>query len=112
MKRSKSRRGVRRVRVSADGAGVVSHAGVGLLREVAELTGLIENVTEALASIPRRVRAPGVLVGLVSARRVGSGLRGPRSGRRYELRPDPVRAVRQRLNVSFEPASGVRCEQR
>jgi hypothetical protein len=40
---------VRRVRVSADGVGVVSHAGVGLLREVAELTGLIENVTEVLA---------------------------------------------------------------
>ena len=49
MKRSKSRRGVRRVRVSADGVGVVSHAGVGLLREVADLTGLIENVTEVLA---------------------------------------------------------------
>ena len=49
MKRSKSRRGVRRVRVSADGAGVVSHAGVGMLREVADLTGLIGNVTEVLA---------------------------------------------------------------
>src|SRR5664279_4726416 len=49
VKRSKSRRGVRRVRVSADGVGVVSHAGVGLLREVANLTGLIENVTEVLA---------------------------------------------------------------
>jgi hypothetical protein len=35
--------------VSADGVGVVSHAGVGLLREVADLTGLIENVTEVLA---------------------------------------------------------------
>jgi len=40
---------VRRVRVSADGVGVVSHAGVGLLREVADLTGLIGNVTEVLA---------------------------------------------------------------
>jgi hypothetical protein len=40
---------VRRVRVSADGAGVVSHAGVGMLREVADLTGLIGNVTEVLA---------------------------------------------------------------
>ena len=49
MKRSKSRRGVRRVRVSADGVGVVSHAGLGMLREVAELTGLIGNVTEVLA---------------------------------------------------------------
>ena len=49
MKRSKSRRGVRRVRVSADGVGVVSHAGVGMLREVADLTGLIGSVTEVLA---------------------------------------------------------------
>jgi hypothetical protein len=29
-------RGSRRVKVSADGVGVVSHAGVGLLREMAE----------------------------------------------------------------------------
>ena len=49
MKRSKSGRGVRRVRVSADGAGVVSHAGAGMLREVADLSGLIENVTAVLA---------------------------------------------------------------
>ena len=49
MKRSKNRRGVRRVRVSADGVGVVSHAGAGLLREVADLSGLIENVTAVLA---------------------------------------------------------------
>ena len=40
---------MRRVRVSADGVGVVSHAGVGMLREVADLTGLIGNVTEVLA---------------------------------------------------------------
>ena len=31
---------VPRVKVSADGDGVVSHAGVGLLREVADLSGL------------------------------------------------------------------------
>lgn len=37
MKRSKR---VPRFKVSADGAGVVSHAGVGLLREVAESTGI------------------------------------------------------------------------
>ena len=49
MKRSKNGRGVRRVRVSADGAGVVSHAGAGMLREVADLSGLIENVTAVLA---------------------------------------------------------------
>jgi hypothetical protein len=35
--------------VSADGEGVVSHAGVGLLREMAEETGLVDAVTAALA---------------------------------------------------------------
>lgn len=59
MKGSKQR--FRRVKVSADGRGVVSHAGVGLLREVAELTGLSGGVTAALLdtykSVP--VHAPG-----------------------------------------------------
>ena len=40
---------VPRVKVSADGDGVVSHAGVGMLREVADLTGLTGNVSEVLA---------------------------------------------------------------
>lgn len=44
----KSNRKVRRVKVSADGVGVVSHAGVGLLREMAECTGLVDGVSEAL----------------------------------------------------------------
>lgn len=51
----------RRVKVSADGAGVVSHAGVGLLRELAEYTGLVEGVTDALigtySGVP--LHAPG-----------------------------------------------------
>ncbi len=38
----------RRVKVSADGRGVVSHAGVGLLREMAEYTGLVDGVTGVL----------------------------------------------------------------
>ena len=38
-----------RVKVSADGRGVVSHAGMGLLRELADLTGLSAQVTELLA---------------------------------------------------------------
>lgn len=38
----------RRVKVSADGAGVVSHAGVGMLRELAHHTGLADQVSEAL----------------------------------------------------------------
>jgi Transposase DDE domain group 1 len=45
MKRSRSRR---RVKVSADGRGVVSHAGAGLLRELAAGTGLAGAVTGAL----------------------------------------------------------------
>lgn len=38
-----------RVKVSADGVGVVSHAGVGILREVAESSGLCDGITAALA---------------------------------------------------------------
>ena len=38
-----------RVKVSADGHGVVSHTGVGMLREVADLSGLSGQVTAALA---------------------------------------------------------------
>jgi Transposase DDE domain group 1 len=45
MKRSGSGR---RVKVSADGRGVVSHAGAGLLRELAAETGLAGGVTGAL----------------------------------------------------------------
>ena len=37
-----------RVKVSADGRGVVSHAGMGLLRELADLTGLSAQVTAVL----------------------------------------------------------------
>ena len=40
---------VGRVKVSADGQGVVSHAGVGMLREVADLSGLSKQVTAGLA---------------------------------------------------------------
>lgn len=43
----------RPLEVSADGDGVVSHAGMGLLREVADLTGLSEQVTAALADTYR-----------------------------------------------------------
>jgi hypothetical protein len=37
------------VKVSADGRGVVSHAGMGLLRELADLTGLSTQVRAVLA---------------------------------------------------------------
>ena len=58
MKRNK---GGRRVKVSADGRGVVSHAGVGLLREMAESTGLVDGVTAALLDTYKglAVHAPG-----------------------------------------------------
>jgi hypothetical protein len=52
---------MRRVVVSADGAGVVSHAGVGLLREMAEYTGLVDGATAALIGTYKGVpfHAPG-----------------------------------------------------
>jgi len=58
MKRSKR---VRRVLVSADGQGVVSHAGVCLLREMAEYTGLVDAVTDALLDTYQGppIHAPG-----------------------------------------------------
>jgi DDE family transposase len=51
----------RRVKVSADGMGVVSHAGVGMLRELAYDTGLVAGVTSALVDTYRGpwVHAPG-----------------------------------------------------
>ena len=54
---------VARVKVSADGHGVVSHTGVGILREVAGLTGLSAQVTAALADTYRGpwTYAPGAV---------------------------------------------------
>ena len=58
MKRSRK---LARVKVSADGAGVVSHAGVGLLREIAEHAGLVDGVSRALIDTYKGVpfHAPG-----------------------------------------------------
>lgn len=58
MKRNKA---ARRPVVSADGVGVVSHAGVGLLREMATETGLVGGITDALIDTYRGVpvHAPG-----------------------------------------------------
>lgn len=52
-----------RVKVSADGHGVVSHAGMGMLRELADRTGLSAQVTAALADTYRGpwVYAPGAV---------------------------------------------------
>src|SRR5437870_771750 len=54
-------RSTRRVTVSADGEGVVSHAGAALLRETAERTGLVDAVTAVLADTYRGpwLHAPG-----------------------------------------------------
>ena len=49
----KSIAAVSRVKASVDGHGVVLHAGVGILRELAELTGLSAHVTAALADTYR-----------------------------------------------------------
>ena len=50
-----------RVKVSAGGHGVVSHAGMGMLRELADRTGLSTRVTAVLADTYRGpwVYAPG-----------------------------------------------------
>lgn len=52
-----------RVKVSADGRGVVSHAGMGLVRELADRTGLSTQVTAALTDTykGRWVYAPGAV---------------------------------------------------
>ena len=54
---------VSRVKVSADGRGVVSHAGMGLLRDLADLTGLSTQVTTVLADTYKGpwVYAPGAV---------------------------------------------------
>lgn len=52
-----------RVKVSADGRGVVSHAGMGVLRELADLTGLSAHVSDVLADTYKGpwVYAPGAV---------------------------------------------------
>jgi len=57
----KRNRRIPKVKVSADGAGVVSHAGVGLLREMAAATGLVDGVSAALIDTYRgfAIHAPG-----------------------------------------------------
>ena len=59
----KSIAAVSRVKVSADGHGVVSHAGMGVLRELADLTGLSAQVSDLLADTYKGpwVYAPGAV---------------------------------------------------
>jgi hypothetical protein len=70
---------VARVKVSADGHGVVSHAGVGILQEMAGPTGLSAQVTGALADTyrgpwrpMRRVRCSPIWPPRSPARRTAS----------------------------------------
>ena len=63
------------MKVSADGHGVVSHAGMGMLRELADLTGLSAQVTAVLADT---YRGPWMYAPGCGVRR--SGRRGRRRG--------------------------------
>ena len=53
--------GTNRMKVSADGQGVVSHAGVAMLRELAEHSGLVTGLSEPLMDSYKGlpVHAPG-----------------------------------------------------
>ena len=57
-------RSVRRVRVTTDGHGLVSHAGVGLLSELADRSGLTAGLSRAMAGCGIRwhTHDPGVVV--------------------------------------------------
>lgn len=57
----KSSGSFRRLKVSADGSGVVSHAGLGMLREMAEYTGLTCGLDDAVADTYRGpwIHSPG-----------------------------------------------------
>ena len=98
-------RGDSRVKVSADGHGVLSHVEVGMLREVAELTGLSAQVTAVLADTYRRQwsHAPGAVFadlaaavavgadGIVNlAVRVTAGRMGDRDQRRFVVQGLPL----------------------
>ena len=57
-------RSVRRVRVTTDGHGLVSHAGVGLLSELADRSGLTAGLSHAMADCGIRwhTHDPGVVM--------------------------------------------------
>ena len=96
----------RRVKVSGDGRGVVSHAGMGLLRELADLTGLSAQVTDVLTDTYKGpwTYAPGaVFADLAAAVADGADcigrsravVRGPRARVRGQgLHDDDVAAGR------------------
>ena len=59
----KATRLVRPRTVTADGAGLVSHAGLVWLGEVADRSGLTAGLSAAMAQRPRRRHDPGVTLG-------------------------------------------------
>jgi hypothetical protein len=71
-----------RVTVSCDGKGMVSQAGVVLLRETLRVTGLGRNLSRCLSRwrAPRAVHDPGKIVADLAAAVAQHG-RGPRRGR-------------------------------
>ena len=90
----KNNAAVSRVKVSADGHGVLSHAGVGILREIADLTELSAQVTAASADTYRGHwdHAPGaVFADLAAAVADGAdcvdGAAQSRSGRGHVFGP-------------------------
>ena len=52
-----------RLHVSADGSGVVGHAGARLLADLADATGLTSAYSTALAALDRRNPPPSVIAG-------------------------------------------------
>jgi hypothetical protein len=69
VKGSKDLVGTARFKISADGAGVVAHAGVGMLRELADLSGLSAGVSAVLADTYRGpwLHDPGRVFGDLAA---------------------------------------------
>ena len=72
----KSSGSFRRLRVSADGSGVVSHAGLGMLRELAEHSGLVAALNDALTDTYRGGTGPLPGPGADRSGRRGSRWRG------------------------------------
>src|SRR5215470_5586582 len=87
----------RRVKVSADGRGVVSHAGAALLRELATETGLAGGVSAALLGLLDPFAAL-----VIGGRRVGE-----QRGAVISQRPDTSRAVGQQAH-SLQVRAGPR----
>lgn len=94
--------------VTGDGEGLVSHAGLVWLGEVADRSGLTAGFSQVLASAPRRRHDPGVtLVQLAIVSTVPVTLK--KQGRPALVRPDdPVRCL---LHTRRAAAHAGQCRQ-